>query len=59
MVVLGLHCCMDFSLAAASGGYSLAVRLRLTTVVASFAVEHTALKTQGHTGFSSYRTWAQ
>ena len=58
MVVLGLYCCMGFSLAAASGGYSLVVMLRLP-VVASLAVEHTALKTQGHTGFSSYRTWAQ
>ena len=58
MVVLGLYCCMGFSLAAASGAYSLVVMLRLP-VVASLAVEHTALKTQGHTGFSSCRTWAQ
>ena len=58
MVVLGLYCCMGFSLAPASGGYYLVVMLRLT-VASSLAVEHTALKTQGHTGFSSYRTRAQ
>ena len=58
MVVLGLYCCVGLSLAAASGGYSLVVMLRLI-VVASLAVEHTTLKTQEHTDCSSYRTWAQ
>ena len=37
--VRGLHCCVGFSLVAASGGYSVAVR-GLLTVVASLIVEH-------------------
>ena len=33
--MLGLHRCMDFSLVAASGGYSLFAMLRLLTVMTS------------------------
>ena len=49
LAVLGLHCCMGFSLVAASGGYSLAgssggyslVAVRgLLNVVASLVAEH-------------------
>ena len=40
LVVLGLHCCADFSLAAVSRGYSLLVVRRLLTAVPSLVVEH-------------------
>ena len=50
MVVLGLHCCSGFSLAAASGQYSLVVVCRLLTAAASLVAECWAL---GHGGFSS------
>ena len=39
-VVLCLHCCMGFSLPAASRGYSLVAVHRLLTAVASLVVEH-------------------
>ena len=38
--VLGLCCCMDFSLAAASRGYPPAAVHRLLTVVASLVADH-------------------
>ena len=38
--VLGLHCCMDFSLVVASRGYSLVVRPGFLIAVASLAREH-------------------
>ena len=40
LAVLGLHCCTGFSLAAASGGYSLVAVCRLLFSVASFVAEH-------------------
>ena len=40
LVVLGLHCCMGFSLAVASRGCSLVTVSLLLVVVASLAVEH-------------------
>ena len=40
LAVLGLHCCVGFSLVAASGGYSLVVVRRLLVAVASLVVEH-------------------
>ena len=36
MAVLGLHCCMGFSLVAASGSYSLVTMHRHLMTVASF-----------------------
>ena len=48
MVVRGLHCCSGFSLAAASGQYSLVVVCRLLTAAASLVAECWAL---GHGGF--------
>ena len=39
LAVLGLHCCMGFSLVVASRGYSLVAVCRLLTVVASLAAE--------------------
>ena len=38
--VLGLCCCSDFAVVAASGSYSLVALHELLTVVASFLVEH-------------------
>ena len=38
--VRGLHCCVGFSLVAASGGYSLVVLHGLLIVVASLVGEH-------------------
>ena len=38
--VLGLHCCMSFSLVAASGGYTLVYVHECPIVVASLTVEH-------------------
>ena len=40
LVVLGLCCCVGFSLVAANGGYSLVVMCGLLIVVASLVVEH-------------------
>ena len=40
MVVLGLCCCGGFSLAVASGGYSLAVVLGLLIAMTSLFAEH-------------------
>ena len=40
MAELGFCCCVGFSLAVVSRGYSLAVESRLLIVVASLAVEH-------------------
>ena len=40
LTVLGFCCCVGFSLAAASRGYSLAVVLSLLIVVASLVAEH-------------------
>lgn len=39
LAVLALHCCAGFSLAAASGGYSIAVVCKLLSTVASLAIE--------------------
>ena len=49
MAVLGLCCCVGFSLAAASRGYSLVVVLGLFIAVVSLAAEQTL----GLAGFSS------
>ena len=35
LVMLGLHCCVGFSLVAANGGYSVVAVLGLLTAVAS------------------------
>ena len=43
--MLGLCCCAGFSLAAASGGYSLVAVHGLLIAVASLVVEH---RLQGH-----------
>ena len=40
MAVLGLHCCSGFSLAVASGGYSLGAARRLLIAVASLVAEY-------------------
>ena len=40
MAALDLHCCVNFSLVVASGGYFLAVVCRLLTAVASLVAEH-------------------
>jgi len=40
LAVLGLRCCVGFSLAAGSRGYSLVPMDRLLTAVASLVVEH-------------------
>ena len=40
LAVLGLFCCVGFSLVAASGGYSLVAVLRLLIAVASLVAEH-------------------
>ena len=40
LAVLGLHCCVGFSLVAESRSYSVAVGHRLLIVVASLAAEH-------------------
>ena len=58
LAVLGLCCCMDFSLVAVSRGYSLVAVCGLLVVVAvaSLTAEHEVL---GHVGFSRCGTWAQ
>ena len=38
--MLGLHCCVGFSVIAASGGYSLGVVYSLLILVASLVAEH-------------------
>ena len=38
--MLGLHCCMGFSLVVVSGGYSVAVAPRLLIALAPLLVEH-------------------
>ena len=40
LAVLGLRCCVGFSLVAASGGYPPAAVHRLLTAVASLVAEH-------------------
>ena len=50
LTVLGLRCSMDFSLVAASGGYSPVAVCRLLVAVASLVVEH---RLDGQAGFSS------
>ena len=40
LAMLGLHCCTDFSLVAASRGYSLGVVSRLLIALASLVKEH-------------------
>ena len=40
LAMLGLHCCVDFSLVAASKGYSLVVVSRLLIAMASLGEEH-------------------
>ena len=40
LVVLGLHCCVGFTLVAAGGVYSLVAVLGLLTAPASFIAEH-------------------
>ena len=40
LAVLGLHCCLGFSLVAVSRSYSLVVLCRLLIVVASLVVKH-------------------
>ena len=56
LAVLGLHCCVGFSVGAARRGYSLVVVGRLLLIgVASLVVEHWAL---GHLGFSRCRSRA-
>ena len=40
LAVLGLHCCMGFSLVVVSGGYSVVEVYRPVIVVASLVVEH-------------------
>ena len=54
--VLGLHCCMGFSLVAASRGYSLVMVGGPLTTVASPAAEHRA---PGQVDFSSRSLGAQ
>ena len=50
MAVLGLHCCVVFSLVAVSEGYALGAVHRLLTAVASLVGQYQAL---GCLGFSS------
>ena len=40
LAVLGLHCCVGFSLVAVNGGYSLVAVHGLLTAVASLVGEH-------------------
>ena len=55
LAMLGLHCCMRFSVVATSGGYSLvAVHKRLTCGLSSCRAW-----VPGHEGLSSCGTWAQ
>ena len=54
--MLGLHCCMGFSLVSVNRGYSLVAVLGLLTAVASPATEHGLLGVQA--GFSNCGSWA-
>ena len=56
LAVLGLRCCVDFSLVSESKGYSLVAVFRLLLAVASLCRGAWAL---GHSGFSSCSTWVQ
>ena len=40
LTVLGLHCCLGFSLVVVSGGYALVVVREFLIVMASFVVQH-------------------
>ena len=51
--LLGLHCCMHFSLVSGSGGYSLVVMCRLLFAVASLVAEHRLLEPSGFNNRSS------
>ena len=53
LIVLGLHCYVDFSLVAVSRAYCLAVVSRLLIAVSSLVVEH------GCVSLSSCGSWAQ
>ena len=55
LAVLGLHCCLGFSLVGVSRGYSLVVAHRLLLVVAF----RCGARAQGRESFSSGGTWAQ
>ena len=55
LAVLGIHCCMGFSLVVKSRSYSLVVEHGLLIVVASLVAEHGLSR---HVGFSSYGAWA-
>jgi hypothetical protein len=55
--VLDLHCCTDFSLVAASRGYSLAVVCRLPLSVASLVAGH-GLRVSVVAGLSSWGSQA-
>ena len=55
-MVLGLHCCMDFSLGAGSRGYSPVAVRGLLIAVWLLLSDNTALR---HAGFRSCSTWAQ
>ena len=61
MALLGIHCCMVFSLVAVNGGYSVAVLWPLI-VVASLLVEHGLWGTRALVvatrGLSSCGFWA-
>ena len=54
LAVLSLSCCMDFSLVAVSGGYSLTAMHRLLTAVASRCGSR-ALEFEGFSGSSWIR----
>ena len=54
--MLGLRCCRDFSLVAASGGYSLVVECGLFTVVAVLTGSRALVAVAG--GRSSLGSWA-
>ena len=62
MAVLGLHCCVGFSLVAARRNYSLVSVSRLLTAVASLVVEHCFSTTRAAVPrlslHSSCGTWA-
>ena len=55
LAVLGLPCCVGFSLAVESRSYSLVVGHGLFIAVASLVSEH---RLSGIRGFSSYIFWA-
>ena len=55
LAVLGLYCCVDFSLVAARRGYS-SYRAQASRYDGFFCCRAQAL---GHVGFSSWGTWVQ